>query len=74
MKQLKYVTVGNLHAVLFDLIGFTPVKSFMDEAPMKVLEALEDGKISTFDTLIIDEAQDLINDEYLDIFSLNINV
>ncbi len=72
-KQLKYVTVGNIHAVLFDIIGFTPVKSFKDEAPMKVLEALEDGNIPTFDTLIVDEAQDLINDEYLDIFSLMVN-
>ncbi|MBT4140258.1 MAG: ATP-binding domain-containing protein [Candidatus Latescibacteria bacterium] len=41
---------------------------FNELYPLLALDALDEGVIEPFDTLIIDEGQDLIRSEYLDVF------
>jgi hypothetical protein len=44
-----------------------------DELPEAALDVILSGKITPFDILIIDEAQDLLLDGYLDIFDVLVN-
>ena len=67
-EELKFITVGNIHKILIDMLQSDPaidLDVFIDQAAIKLLE-LDKEK---FEVLIIDEAQDLITDSYLDIFT-----
>lgn len=67
---------GTFHSLLLDIAKATQVKATQDywqrELPLTALERLLDDKYpqSSYDMLIIDEAQDLLREEYLDIFDL----
>lgn len=68
---------GNLHRFLLHISGLTPPEDndadfWTNILPTKVLDrALEgDAKIPHFDSLVLDEAQDLLTEIYLDVFDL----
>lgn len=67
--------IDNFHGLLFNLCkenNFQIKNSdqdffFKNDLPLMALEAIDKGSIRPFDTLIIDEGQDLITAEYLDV-------
>ena len=71
-EELDYITVGNIHSVVYSLLDneISSIDTFKDEAPYKILKLVEKGDFEYFDSIIVDEAQDLIDNVYLDIFSL----
>ena len=71
-EELKYVTVGNIHSIVGILLQNSNLsfERFLEEAPLALLDLTEKGNFQHYDVLIIDETQDLINQAYLDIFSL----
>lgn len=74
---LPYDNVGTLHSIMLSVAGITPPDNagqefWEHELPQKAIEALildDLGKFK-YDQLIIDEAQDLMKDEYLDFLDL----
>ncbi|MFC1991464.1 NERD domain-containing protein [Chloroflexota bacterium] len=71
------LTVGNLHHILGkitnisdDIVNSSINKNdfFKYELPLGALDAIDKGKLTPFDILIIDEGQDIIRPEYLDVF------
>lgn len=70
----KLITITSFHKFLRSLIqSSSDIKEKADDyfkfdLPFLALEAIDAGKIEPFDKLIIDEGQDLITDEYLDVF------
>jgi hypothetical protein len=73
----KLLWCGTLHRLLLDITGENPVEGANDEYWRKHLPTLaadsllDDGrKWLLQDMLIIDEAQDLITEEYMDVFDL----
>lgn len=69
--------VGTLHSILLSVAGITPpdnaCQEFWEhELPQKAVETiiLDDSGKYKYDQLIIDEAQDLLKNEYLDFFDL----
>ncbi len=77
-KELESnLTVGNLHHILGKITNISDdaVNSainkddfFRNELPLGALDAIDEGKLTPFDILIIDEGQDIIRPEYLDVF------
>lgn len=77
--SIKPDFVGTFHSFLLGLLPEHDQKIPMDEAgrriyfgktlPEKILRLLDDT-FNRYDLLVIDEAQDLVNDLYLDIFDL----
>jgi hypothetical protein len=66
------VVVGSLHSVMVRLSSVDvpplPTSQFWShQLPDLVLETLLDGPAPLFDTLIVDEAQDVLRSEYLDV-------
>ena len=45
-----------------------PNEFYTEDLPLLALQAIDQGLIEQFDTIIIDEGQDLIRAEYLDVF------
>lgn len=71
------LTVGTLHSVLLNLSGIRPVDAndpsfWSKRIPDDILERCFKGiiRVPLCETLIIDEAQDLITEEYLDVMDL----
>lgn len=71
------VNVGTFHSLLLQLSGLRPPddedNSFWSMTlPQTVIDRMLSGIVKTalYDTVIIDEAQDLITDEYLDVIDL----
>lgn len=70
----KLLTVTSFHKFLKSLLPASiRTKINIDEffqfnLPLLALEAIDRGAIEPFDKLIIDEGQDLITEEYLDVF------
>jgi hypothetical protein len=68
------LTVTSFHkflkSLLAESIRTTPRSDeyFKFELPLLAVEAIDGGAIEPFDKLIIDEGQDLITEEYLDVF------
>lgn len=67
------IKAGNIHSWLVELVGRVPANPSTDywskELPQAAVEMLlHTGPV--LDLLILDEAQDLINDAYLDVFDL----
>lgn len=68
------LTVTSFHKYLKSLLPVStditnnPDEYFKFELPLLALEAIDSGQIRPFDKLIIDEGQDLITEEYLDVF------
>lgn len=76
------VEVGSFHQFLDKLITDSSVANdfqiakrnedqdhlFSDIYPLYALDAIWEGRVESFDTLIIDEGQDLIRSEFLDVF------
>ncbi|MFC2016891.1 ATP-binding domain-containing protein [Chloroflexota bacterium] len=71
------LTVGNFHHILGKLANISEDAMnssvskddfFKYELPLGALDAIDKGKLTPFDTLIIDEGQDIIRPEYLDVF------
>ena len=67
------IKAGNIHSWLVELVGRVPASTSADywskELPQYAAEILlRTGPV--LDLLILDEAQDLINDAYLDVFDL----
>ncbi|MGP3950175.1 NERD domain-containing protein [Streptomyces sp. 7N604] len=69
------ITAGTLHSYLAALAGqdggrqgARPHDYFERELPDRALEALLDRELPPFDALVVDEAQDLMLDAYLDVF------
>lgn len=77
-KEMKpNLTVGNFHHILGKITNISDdaVHSsinkddfFKYELPLGALDAIDKGKLTPFDILIIDEGQDIIRPEYLDVF------
>jgi len=70
--ELKYISVGNIHSFVGTLLlrFQIPNERFLEEAPFRLLESLEKDEFKPYDALIVDETQDLIDPEYLEIFSI----
>ena len=74
LKNSDLLTITSFHKLLKSIIPSSlDIKSESDEyfkfdLPLLALEAIDAGVIEQFDKLIIDEGQDLITDEYLDVF------
>jgi hypothetical protein len=76
------VTTRTLHSYLLAIAGQRPPADVADEAaqrfwtselPDRTLQAmLEEPSFGQFDELVIDEAQDILRDEYLDVLDLSI--
>jgi hypothetical protein len=73
----RSVTVGTFHSLLLHLSGlrspdFASSSFWSSILPQTVLDRMLTGIVQSpqYDTIIIDEAQDLITDEYLDVFDL----
>lgn len=71
------VRAGTLHSFMLEAAGISPPQDatasfWQDELPERAAEALLDGTAPTrqFDLLIVDEAQDLLRDGYLDVLDL----
>lgn len=68
------LTVSSFHKFLRNLVPSSSRKEintdeyFKFELPLLALEAIDSGSIELFDKIIIDEGQDLITEEYLDVF------
>ena len=73
--ELKYITVGNIHNIVYGFLNneISSIDVFKKEAPLKILEFVEESNFEHFDFIIVDEAQDLIDSAYLDIFSILLN-
>ena len=76
-KQGPNLTIGNLHHILGritnisdDIVNSAANKDdfFKYDLPLNALDAIDEGKLTPFDILIIDEGQDIIRPEYLDVF------
>lgn len=76
-KQEPNLTIGNLHHILGritnisdDIVNSAANKDefFKYDLPLNALEAIDEGKLTPFDVIIIDEGQDIIRPEYLDVF------
>lgn len=66
------VRCSTFHRLLLDVAGVSPPagasSSFWnDDLPDAALEALLSGRVQPFDLAIVDEAQDLLRDSYLDV-------
>ncbi len=68
---------GTFHSLLLEIAKTSPAKKasseyWRKELPMMAVDRLLDDNCQqpAYDTLIIDEAQDLMNEEYLDVFDL----
>ncbi len=77
LSHPKSLFVGTFHSLLLQLSALRPPESenslFWSEIlPQAVLDRMIEGIVKTpqYDTVIIDEAQDLISDEYLDVIDL----
>jgi hypothetical protein len=75
VKDKKILTIGTLHSVLLSLSGLQPPKNYdanfwSEKLPDTVLDRILCGIVRAplFDTLIIDEAQDLLSEKYLEVF------
>jgi hypothetical protein len=73
----QLVSVGTFHSILLQLSGIRPPKDASSSfwsvlLPQNVLARIRAGIVKTplYDTVIIDEAQDLISDEHLDVIDL----
>ena len=71
--------VGTLHSVMLLVAGIAPPDNanqefWEHELPQKAIEALilDDSEKNKYDQLIIDEAQDLMKNEYLDFLDLSL--
>lgn len=71
------VEAGTLHSLMLRITGLSapqnPSRDFWTrELPLRTLEVLLEGHElqNSFDTLLIDEAQDLCSEEYLDVLDL----
>ncbi|MFC2001231.1 NERD domain-containing protein [Chloroflexota bacterium] len=71
------LTVGNLHHILGGITNIPDDAAnsavnkddfFKYDLPLNALDAIDEGKLTPFDILIIDEGQDIIRPEYLDVF------
>lgn len=76
MAELEQVTCSTLHGLMLDVAGVSPSQnddpSFWNQTlPSKAVDRLleRNGK-QEFDHLIIDEAQDLLKEPYLDVLDL----
>jgi hypothetical protein len=71
----KNLVVSSFHKLL-KIAADKPIQNdtnynddyFKSDLPLMALEAIDSGALGQFDKLIIDEGQDLIRDEYLDVF------
>jgi hypothetical protein len=68
---------GTLHSVLLDIAGEKPIKDannayWQKNLPLMAVDHLLDDKhlLPLYDMLIVDEAQDIITEEYLDVLDL----
>lgn len=68
---------GTFHSVLLSIVGNSPPPNaakdyWKRQLPVLAADCLLDGSngIPSFDMLIVDEAQDLVDDEYLDVMDL----
>lgn len=73
------LTMGTLHRQMLNVAGGQlpedPDQEFWeDELPLKAIEALleTDNEVHQFDSLVIDEAQDIIKEPYLDFLDLSL--
>lgn len=71
----EHLVVSSFHKLLKSITDKPTQKDtnynddyFKFDLPLMTLEAIDKGTIEPFDKLIIDEGQDLIRDEYLDVF------
>lgn len=81
-EEYKPVYVGTFHSLLMHVMNLAgekinvpsddiSKKDFYEEVlPTKVLEILIDNPLLEFDEIVIDEAQDLIRDNYIDVMDL----
>jgi len=73
----EFITVGNIHSIIHDILMEHRMtydfENFENDVIIKFLELIEEKKLEYFDTLIVDEAQDLISDNFLLLFSLLLN-
>ena len=73
-KQLSIAYVGSLHSYMIALTGLKPaslenVNTFYNEKlPGATSRLLSKGNEEAFDRIVIDEAQDLLTDQYLRVF------
>ena len=77
MNESKLFRCGTLHSLLLDITGEKPVEAASGEYWQKRLPLLaadvllgDERKWPLHDMLIVDEAQDLITEEYLDVLDL----
>ena len=79
-EELRPVFVGTFHSFLLEIAysgeetrhhykGENMQKFFREELPLIALEALETTEVY-FDKIVVDEAQDLLNGDYLDVMDL----
>ncbi|MBU3188333.1 PhoH family protein [Clostridium bowmanii] len=79
-ESLRPEFVGTFHSFLYWLVNSAEIgvhypqngnmqRFYREEIPLIALEALE-GKHINFDKIVVDEAQDLLNTNYLDIMDL----
>ncbi|MHB8718542.1 MAG: NERD domain-containing protein [Candidatus Dormibacteria bacterium] len=72
------VTAGTLHSYMFGLAGIEPPpgadrRFWEEELPHLALERLLDEEgAAQFDLLLVDEAQDVLDDRYLDVLDLSV--
>lgn len=67
------IKAGNIHSWLVELVGRVPSSPSIDYWSTELPQAAADILLQTgpvLDLLILDEAQDLMNDAYLDVFDL----
>lgn len=73
-QESKNVSVNSFHKFLKSIsekpaqFNSQNEEYFKFELPLKALDAIDRGVIPLFDNLVIDEGQDLILEEYLDVF------
>lgn len=81
-ESLRPEFVGTFHSFMYKLVNSADIdnhytndgninKFYREEMPLIALEALEKVDIS-FDKIVVDEAQDLLNSDYLDVMDMAI--
>jgi len=77
MNENNLFRCGTFHSILLDITGEKPVEGASEEYWQKRLPILaadvlldDERKCPLYDMLIVDEAQDLITEEYLDVLDL----
>ena len=72
------VTAGTIHQYMLRLTGLSPIgrstSFWKHELPIRATEVVLEGEhnIALFDTLVIDEAQDLLASDFLDFFDVSL--